>query len=109
MRQMLPIIPGRIPPPAMRVDGSLLPAFEFQMPICLVVGTRTALIFEVVNEIRHGGALEQIALDEKRKRTHAFRAAIALEVIPAFSRNRIEIECPEIPVTPLLHRTGSLR
>src|SRR5579864_782078 len=102
---MLAIIPRRVPPPTVCIHGALLRALKLQMPICLVVLPRTALLFEVVNDVGHGVALEHIALHVKRKRPHTLRTRIALQVIFPLGREGIEIQSPEVPVLPLFHRT----
>src|SRR4051812_40341881 len=104
MRKVLSVITSCIPPATMCVNRSSLRSFELQMPIGLVVLPRAALVFEVVDDVRHRVPLQQIALDQKRKRLYACCSSTALQVILAFRRERIKIQRPEIPVLPLLDR-----
>src|SRR5580704_2492740 len=103
---MFAIVAGCVPPASMRVHRTGLGAVELEAPVCLVRLPGAALAFEIVNNVRHRVALEQVALDEKRKRSEVSRCRNALQVISALGGEGVEIESPEIPVAPLLDRSG---
>src|ERR1700757_514339 len=77
MPELLPVVSRGIPPASVRVDRTGLISVEFEMAVGSIHFSRTAFVFEVVNDIRQRGPLEQIALHDKGKRPNRFGRRIA--------------------------------
>src|ERR1700760_1508386 len=107
---MLAVVASSIGPSAVYVNCSLLLAIlESNVTVRLRHLPGISLFFEVIDHVRQRVLFQKLLLDGERIRADDALIARALEKVLALGVERIEINRPEIPVTPLLHWTGGLR
>src|ERR1700751_437766 len=104
MRQVLAIISRRVPPAAVSVEEAGFLAVKWKMAISLVESSRTAFFLEEINYVGQSIALEKELLNAEREQAHRSTARCAFNEVFALRLEGIEVDRPEVPIPPLLHR-----
>src|ERR1700751_250289 len=104
MRRVLAIIARRVPPASGSIEEARFMAVKWNMAIRPVESSRTAFFLEEINYVGQSITLEKELLNAERERAHRSAARCAFNEVFALRLEGIEVDRPEVPIPPLLHR-----